>query len=107
MDSKDVYLSNIHRRIEGGEFDKKLILPFMNRKLLFNLIKRKINKRFKKGKTPNLTDTEINMIIGDMKELSGYSFKLFVEYGFIEQDDENNWQISEKGKKAILESLKI
>lgn len=96
-----VFLTSIQKRIQEGEFDDYLTLPFMNRNLLYNAIKGKINRRLAKGGTPMLTDTEIRESIEVAKETAGVTFHLFRESGILELTDDGTYKLSRKGAIAM------
>jgi len=103
---ENIFLDSIKKRIETGEFDKEFKVPFMNKKLMYDVIKGKIKKKIKTDRTPMLTDAEIKIVLEEMKEAAGSTFYLFVQYGILEETKEG-YQLSSKGKKALFESSKI
>jgi len=106
MENKNIFLDSIKKRIEQGEFDKEFKIPFMNKKLMYDVIKGKINKKIKTDRTPMLTEADLKIILEEMKEASGSAFYLFVQYGILEETEEG-YQLSSKGKKALFESSKF
>lgn len=104
---KDSFLNNMLKRIQEGEFDEFLTLPFMNRKLLFNNIKKKVDKRISLGGSGVLIDSEIIDSINILKETAAFTFKTFIESGIMEPaPDGNGYQISRKGKIALRDHIK-
>lgn len=102
MENNDkVFLEQIQKRIQEGEFDDYLTMPFMNRNLLYNAVKSKINRRLAKGGTPMLTDTEIRESIEVAKETAGYTFHLFRESGILEKQEDGTYKLSRKGAIAM------
>jgi hypothetical protein len=106
MESKDVFLSNIKKKIDEGGFDKEFTIPFMTRKLMYAAIKGKIQKLLDTGGTPMLSDAEVKTVLEEMKEASGSAFYLFVTYGILEET-KSGYQLTAKGARAIRESFKL
>lgn len=101
MDNNKVFLNNIQNRINNGEFDQYLTMPFMNKKLLMAAIKGKIERRLEKGGTPILTDAEIVESIQDAKEAAGSTFYLMVNNGILVKNDSGEYELSSKAKIAL------
>lgn len=106
MENKKVFLENFKNELDEGKYDKVLTLPFMNKKLFYDSVKSKINKKIEKGVAPALTEAEIELVIKDIKETAGTVFYLFQKYGFL-QETENGWEVSRKGRIALIEALKM
>jgi len=106
MEAKDIFLEKIISRIDNGEFDEELTLPFMNKKLMKAVVTGKINKRAETGSAPVLNDADLKTIIEEMKEGAGSAFYLFVAYGILEEV-EDGYQLSKKGKIALRESSRL
>lgn len=105
METKDVFLGKIDKRIEAGEFDEQLNLPFTSTKLLKTAIEDKVNKRAELGKTPMLSETEIKNLVEDVREVGASTFKIFEELGFWEKDKDGALKVSKKGAMAIKQSF--
>jgi len=112
METSTAFLNNIKIKIEQGAYDDHLALPFMSKDKLYDAIEKKVKERVKSGSTPILTDIEIEHMIKDMKETSGVTFNLFMKYGFLEEfvkpnSLEKGYQITEKGRMAIKQALRM
>ena len=105
MENKNTFLETIHKGIDNGEYDNQLNLPFMNKKLFYNIIKGKINKKIETKGTPVLNNAEIKNIIEDMKEIAGSTFYIFVKSGILEKTEEG-YKLSKKGQIALYQSTK-
>jgi len=101
MNNDKVFLNNIQNKIQAGEYDNYLTLPFMTKKLIYSAIKGRIERRIEKGGTPILTSAEIVEAIEDAKEAAGSTFYLFVNSGILEKTDDGLYQLSRKGKIAL------
>lgn len=106
MESNKVFLNNFKNEVDEGKYDKYLTLPFMTKKLLYDTVKGKIDKKISSNKTPTMSDREILTTIEEIKETSGSIFYLFLKYGILEKTD-TGYQLSRKGKIAITQSNKI
>ncbi len=107
MESRTIFLNAIKARIEAAEFDEHFTLPFMNRKLMFDVIKGKTRAREEAGKTPMLSESEIKKVLIEMRESSGSTFALFVNHGILEKTEDGLYQLSKKGKLALIQNLSI
>jgi hypothetical protein len=106
METSKIFLAKIVKRINDGEFDEYITLPFMSQSKLITAVEEKIKKKLEKGATPILSENEIINMIGDMKEASGTAFHLFMKYGFLEAT-ENGYEVSKKGRLALKTSFKM
>jgi len=105
METKDLFLAKIDKRIAAGEFDDQLNLPFTSTELLKTAIEDKVNKRDELGKTPMLSETEIKNLIEDVREVGLSTYKIFKELGLWEKDKDGALKVSKKGAMAIKQSF--
>ena len=105
MDSKDVFLQRTREKIDNGEYDEMLDLPFMSRKKLVDNIENKVNKREDKGLTPILTETEIHEMLKDMRAAAVETVGVFLRLGILEESD-GKIRITRAGLAAIKEADK-
>ena len=103
-DTSKIFLGRIKKKINEGGYDEYLTLPFMSKNKLYFLIEKKVNEREESGSTPILTKKEIETLIEDMKEVSVFTFHLFVKNGFL-QKTEKGWGLTKKGAIAIRQSI--
>jgi hypothetical protein len=99
MNNDKVFLSNIKTKIEDGEFDKDLNLPFMTKQLFYAAIKNKLNRKIEKGGSPVLTDSEMKDCIEDVKETAINTFMLFMNNGILVKTDDG-YKFSSNALKA-------
>jgi hypothetical protein len=104
MEAKDIFLEKIEKRVLEGEFDSRLNIPFTSKKLLISAITDKVNRRELAGKTPMLTDAELNVVVDEVREAGAATFSLFEKYGFWEKDKDGALRVSKKGMIAIKQS---
>jgi ABC-type uncharacterized transport system permease subunit len=104
--NNSVFLNKITQKIERGEFDSYLTLPFMTRVILLNNIKSKINKKLITGGTPILSDSEIKESINDIKETALNIILIYMKLGFIERT-ENGLEFTDKFNLAIRVANKL
>lgn len=83
-----VFLSKMKEKIYEGEFDDKLNLPFMSRKLFYSSLKDKVNKKLETGTTPLLSENEILDILNDVRETAVITAALFIETGIIKKTED-------------------
>jgi len=103
---QNIFLSKIKEKIEIGEYDQYLNLPFQSRKLLIDSIKNKLSKKISSGGTPVLNDAEIKECILDTKETAENTIKIFVKTGIIIKTEEG-YETSKLGRKLINEVIKF
>jgi hypothetical protein len=107
METSEAFLAKVKKKIRDGAYDEYFTLPFMSQEKLVKAIEKNILHKLEKGATPILSDNEIVEMIKEMKEASGVAFKLFYENGFIELNEAGVYGVSERGKLAIKEALKL
>lgn len=100
MDNNNVFLEEFSRRLEEGDFNKYLTMPFMTKNLLFSTAKGRIDRRLEKGGTPVLTELEIAAVIEEAREAAAGTFQLLLETGILEKTTEG-YQLSRKGQIAV------
>jgi len=98
--NNEVFLSKINQKINNGDFDMYLTIPFMSRDLLYLTIKGKITKKIATGGTPILNDSEVKECLADVKETSVYMLLIFTQLGFIEKT-ETGFEFTAKGELAV------
>jgi len=96
----DIFLTRFINRLETGEFDKDLDIPFASRKLLLALVKAKINKKVETGGTPILSNINIDECISEVREQSAFTLSIFGKFGLLEERDGKK-QLSEKWIKFL------
>lgn len=96
----NVFLNKIVQRIKNGDYDEKLVYPFMTRELLFNAIKSRLDKKIATGGTPILNENEVKECISDTKETALNIIALYLKLGFMEKTD-NGYQFTKKWNSAV------
>ena len=91
-----VFLNKIAQRINDGDFDKYLTIPFMTKELLFSTVRSKIKRKIETGGTPILTDSEVKDCLEESKITAVSTFALFVKEGIITRT-ENGYELTPKG----------
>ena len=59
QEQADIFLGRLMGRIDKGEFDKRLEIPFASKKLLKAVVKSKIDKKLETGATPILSENNL------------------------------------------------
>ena len=107
MENNKVFLAEFQTRLNSGEFDTHLALPFMKKELLMAAVEGRIQRKIEKGTAPLLTDTEIASSIEEAKEAAGGTFYLMVKYKILEEKEDGTYGLSKRGARAIREVSKI
>jgi len=89
-----IVLARINARIDNGEFDGEFNLPFMSKKMFKKLINHKIDKEVSEGGNPVLSNTDIKTILEDLRETARETFRIFLENGILEVDENKNISLS-------------
>ena len=104
MENNDkVFLNSFKIKLDNGEYDEHLTLPFMNKKLLMAAVEGRIKRKLEKGTAPLLTDLEVQSSINEAKEAAGGTFYLMVKYNILEPNEDGGYQLSRKGARALRE----
>lgn len=96
----NIFLKKIDERIDLGEFDNDLNIPFASRKLLKALIKSKMDKKVKTNATPILSENNIMDCIKEVKETAVTTVALFLEIGILEKVD-GEYKVNEKWENFL------
>jgi len=107
MENNKVFLSEFKERLDKGEFDSHLTLPFMKKELLMAAVTGRVQRKLEKGTAPMLTDSEIANSIEEVKEAAGGTFYLMVKYKILEEKENGSYGLSIRGARAIREVSKI
>lgn len=98
--NNDVFLNKITQRINAGDFDVYLTVPFMSRNLLLSCIKGRLNKKITTGGTPILSDADIKDCLTEVKETAASIISIYVKLGFMVRT-ETGFEFSKKGDLAV------
>lgn len=102
--SKSVFFHKMTEKINAGEYDQYLTIPFMSRELLIKVLKRRIDKMMEEGKPGVLDEAGVDSCVRSAKELAATMFALYVKLGFIERT-ETGYSPTEKGKIAVKQGI--
>ena len=101
IESAQVFLNKVKDKINKGDYDSDINVPFMSKATVYSSIKARVDKKLETGATPLLFDSEIKDAIKDAKDVAAISFGVFKKLGIIEKDDKGEWQVSPKGEKLL------
>jgi hypothetical protein len=82
-----IFLDRILSRIEAGEFDEHLAIPFASRKLLVALVESKMERKIETGGTPILSDTDIWNCLSEVRETAAHTTAVFLRKGILVKDE--------------------
>ena len=85
-----IFLGRVMARVEKGEFDNRLEIPFASRKLLKAVIQSKIDKKLETGATPILSENNLDECIEDVRETAVYTAALFLEVGILQENEKGS-----------------
>jgi hypothetical protein len=100
QEKADIFLGRVNVRIEKGEFDNRLDIPFASRKLLRSLIESKIAKKIETSGTPILSENNIEECIEDVRETAASTAAVFLKLGILEKTD-GGIKVTEKWAKIL------
>jgi len=99
-ESSHVFLNKMKEKIDKGDYDNEITVPFMKRETIYASVKARITKKLETGGTPILTDAEIKDAIHDPKEAAAISLALFTKLGIVEKTEEG-WDVTPKGERLL------
>jgi ribosomal protein S19E (S16A) len=99
-ESSHVFLNKMKDKIDKGEYDKEITVPFMKRESIYASMKARVVKKLETGGTPVLTESEIKNAIHDAKEVAAISLALFSKVGIVEKT-ESGWAVTPRGEKLL------
>ena len=95
-----VFIIKISQRINQGDFDVYLNLPFMSKELLLSTMKSRLEKKIAVGGSATLNDIDIKDCLAEVKETALNIIALYLKLEFIVRT-ETGIEFTEKGLKAI------
>lgn len=104
QEKANIFLLRVNARIDKGEFDNKLNIPFASRKLLRSLINSKIEHKIETEATPILSENNILDCIKEIRETAAETAGLFLKLGLLEKVDEEV-RVPEKWNKLLNPKL--
>jgi hypothetical protein len=81
-----ILLDRIIDRIDSGEFDEHLDIPFASRNLLKSLVTSKIENKIENKTTPVLSDRDIFECVGEVRETAAYTASAFHKIGILKRN---------------------
>jgi len=96
-----IFLDRILERIENGEFDEHLNIPFASRKLLRALIESKMAKKVEMNSTPVLSDMDLWHFIDEVRETAAYTASIFFKNGILIKDENGSLVLNPKLEKLL------
>ena len=106
MDQKaQIFLDRTLKRVDNGEFDEHLSIPFASRKLMKAVIREKMKQKDENKSTPVFSDTELYEIVGEVRETAAETASVFAKVGLLTDNGEGmgldkEWQEKLYPKKA-------
>jgi len=97
------FLNRFQGKLDNGEYDKDLSLPFMKKELLYATVENKVKEKIEEGTGTGLSENEIKDAIEEVKETAGGIFYLMVKHKLLEQREDGTFGLSKKGAIAIGE----
>jgi len=103
-DTAKIFLERILSRIDNGEFDEHLNIPFASRKLLRSLVESKMAKKVETNSTPVLSDTDLWHCVEEVRETAAHTASVFFKKGLLVKDEKGVLVINPKLEKLINHS---
>lgn len=100
QEKANVFLGKINLRIDAGEFDKVLNVPFASRRLLKALIKSKMDKKVETNATPILSENNIEECVQEVRETAAFTVAVFLETGIMEKVG-NEYKVVDKWERML------
>jgi hypothetical protein len=100
VEQAKVFLSKMSEKINNGEFDYALTIPFISRELIYSSVLARIEKKIETKATPLLNDTEVKDAINDAREIAAHTALIFFHNGMLEIKD-GEFVLTEKGHMYV------
>ena len=101
MDQKaQIFLDRTLKRVDNGEFDEHLSIPFASQKLMKAVITDRMNKKIENNSTPVFSDTELYEIVGEVRDTAAETAALLSNIGIM-ADEGNGMGISKKWQEKL------
>jgi hypothetical protein len=101
------FLLDFKAKLDKGDYDEHLNLPFMKKELLMAAVSGRIQRKIDKDVTPILTDSEILLCVNEVKEAAGGTFYLMVKHKILEEKEDGTYGLSRKGAQALREVSRL
>lgn len=101
MDQKaQIFLDRTLKRVDNGEFDEHLSIPFASRKLMKAVITENMKQKVENNSTPVFSDTELYEIVGQVRETAAETAAVFAEMGLL-TDDGNGYGLDQTWQEKL------
>ncbi|HRT03672.1 MAG TPA: hypothetical protein P5513_07015 [Candidatus Diapherotrites archaeon] len=100
-DKAKIFLNRILDRIDSGEFDEHLNIPFASRDLLKSLVKSKMKKKVDTNATPVLSDTDLWHCVEEVRETALYTASVFLKNNILIRDKDGKIVVNEEFLKIF------
>ena len=103
-DKAKIFLDRILDRIEIGEFDEHLSLPFASKKMLKILVEEKMQKKVETKSTTVISEKELFDMIEDIRETAAQTTATFIRVGILQENDKGvtpRYQMTDKWAKYL------
>lgn len=97
QEKADIFLGRIMQRIDRGEFDNELNIPFASRKLMKSLVEARMAKKVETNSTPVLSDLDLAGIIEEVRATAAETAAIFGWAGILQKNEEDpKFQVTEE-----------
>jgi len=96
-----IFLGRVMEKIDRGEFDKDLDIPFASRKLLKALVTQKMNKKVETNSTPVLSDLDLTECVKEVRETAAETAAIFQWAGILEKPEGESLKVTEEWEKIL------
>jgi hypothetical protein len=100
-DKAKIFLDRILERIDNGEFDEHLNIPFSSKKLLKSLVRSKMARKVETGATPILSDTDLWNCVSEIRETAAVSTAVFLKLGLLVEGKDGKFEVPEKFRNLV------
>lgn len=96
-----IILDRIMERIDNGEFDKDLKIPFASKKMLKGLVESKMDIKLETNSTPILSDNDLDECVKEVRETAAHTASIFVKKGILVPDEDGILGLNPKLEKLL------
>jgi len=96
-------LEEVEKRINTGEFDKYLTIPFMTRKSLSATFKGRIDRKVEKNAALVINEAEIKSVVDEAREAAAVTYNIFEKLGFFKQNEDGEIVLTRAAQIALRE----
>ena len=96
-----IFLDRSLEKIENGEFDEHLNIPFASRKLLRALVESKMAKKVETNSTPVLSDMDLWHCVEEVRETAAHTASIFFKKGILVKDENGSLVLNPKLEKLL------